>query len=162
MKAISLIATLAAPALVFAGFASAQSAGSEYLGCSNATLIGSYAFQITGQILAPAAAAGPVAGVALTVFDGNGNLNQVDNVVHNGIVPVEDWRPATGTYTVNPNCTGTFTFTAQPTDPKDASPALTLHFIVSRDGSEIRTAVTGSPSTAVFMAAITSIGVRLP
>jgi hypothetical protein len=161
MKVIGRVARLAAPALVLAGLALAQSAGTEYFGCSNATLIGNYAFQITGQILAPGPAAGPVAGVALTLFDGNGNLTQVDNVVHNGVAPIEDWRPATGTYTVNPNCTGTFTFTPQPTNPADGGPALTLHFVVTRDGSQIRTTVTGSPNTPPFMAAITSVGVRL-
>ena len=123
MKLMKRIAGIA-PVLMFAGFAMAQSAGSENLGCSNATLIGTYAFQITGQILAPAAVAGPVARVALTVFDGYGNLTQVDNVGHNGFVPAEDWRPAVGTHTVNPNCTGTFTFTPQPTNPQDAGPAL--------------------------------------
>jgi hypothetical protein len=161
MKAIGRIVRFAVPALVFAGLASAQSAGTEYLGCSNSTLNGNYAFQITGQILAPAPAAGPVSGVALTLFDGNGNLTQVDNVVHNGVAPIEDWRPATGTYSVNPNCTGTFTFTPQPTNPQDASPALTLHFVVTRDGAQIRTTVTGSPTTPPFMAAITSVGVRM-
>jgi hypothetical protein len=109
MKLIGLIARFAAPAFVFAGPALAQSAATQNLSCSNGTLAGTYAFQLTGQILAPAAAIGSVAGVALTVFDGYGNLSQVDNVVHNGAAPIEDWRPATGTYTVNANCTGTFT-----------------------------------------------------
>ena len=80
-------------------------------GCANGSLHGIYAFHITGQILAPAAVAGPVSGVALTTFDGFGNLTQIDNIVHNGVVPVEDWRPANGTYAVNSDCTGTFTFT---------------------------------------------------
>jgi hypothetical protein len=161
MKAIALIVRFAVPALAFAGLALAQTAATEYLLCSNATLTGSYAFQITGQILAPAPVAGSVGGVALTVFDGNGNLTQVDNVVHNGAVPVEDWRPAVGTYTVNGNCTGTFTFTPQPTNPADAGPALALHFVVSRDGTKIYTTVTGSPNTPPFVAVITSIGFRL-
>jgi hypothetical protein len=139
----------------------AQNAVTDAYGCSNATLHGSYAFQVTGQILAPAVVAGPVSGVALTVFDGNGNLSQVDNVVHNGAAPIEDWRPATGTYTVNANCTGIFTFTPMPTVPQDASPPLKLYFVVTRDGTEIRTAVSGSPSSSAFMAAITSIGIRI-
>jgi hypothetical protein len=156
-----LVSRFVAPALVFTGLALAQSAGTENLGCSNATLIGSYAFQITGQILAPAAVAGPVAGVTLTVFDGSGNLTQVDNVVHNGVAPNEDWRPAVGTYTVNPNCTGTFTFTPQPTNPADGGPALTVHFVVTQNGSQILTAVTASPNSPPFTAAIISVGVRL-
>jgi hypothetical protein len=161
VKVIGWIVKFAALAVVFAGLAMAQSAATANLGCSNATLAGTYAFHITGQILAPAAAAGPVSGVALTVFDGYGNLTQVDNVVHNGVSPVEAWRPATGTYTVDANCTGTFTFTPQPTVAADASPALTLHFIVNTDGSEIRTVVNGSPTTPPFTDAIISIGVRM-
>jgi hypothetical protein len=161
MKTLGLIMKFAAPALVCAGLAVAQSAGTENLGCSNATLNGSYAFQISGQILVPAPAAGPVAGVKLTVFDGFGNLTQVDHVVHNGIAPVEEWRPSVGTYTVNSNCTGTFTFNPQPTSPQDAGPAIAVHFVVSRDGSRIYTAVSGSPNTPPFMAALISTGVRL-
>jgi hypothetical protein len=95
------------------------------------------------------------------VFDGSGNLTQVDNVVHNGVAPVEDWRPSIGTYTVNANCTGTFTFTPMPTNPQDAGPVLLVHFVISQNGSEIRAGVTGSPSSLLFTAAITSLGVRL-
>ncbi len=159
MKAI--IVRFAVPALLFAGMGVAQNASTENLGCSNSTLSGIYAFQITGQILAPAAVAGPVSGVALTVFDGFGNLTQVDSVVHNGVVPVEDWRPATGTYTVNSNCTGTFTFTPQPTNPADGGPALQVHFVISKNGSQINTAVTGSPNTPPFTAVIVSAGYRM-
>jgi hypothetical protein len=130
-------------------------------GCSNLTLFGQYAFTITGQILAPAAVAGPVAGVALTTFDGYGNLTQVDHVVHNGVVPVEAWRPATGTYSVNSDCTGTFTFTPMPTNPADAGPALTVFFVIAQGGAEIRTAVSGSPNTPPFVASLNSTGVRV-
>jgi hypothetical protein len=130
-------------------------------GCSNQTIAGQYAFTITGSILAPAAVAGPVAGVAMTTFDGFGNLTQVDHVVHNGVVPVEAWRPATGTYSVNPDCTGTFTFTPMPTDSADAGPALTVFFVIDQSGAEIRTAVSGSPSSPAFVASLNSTGVRL-
>ena len=130
-------------------------------GCSNMTIAGQYAFTITGSILAPAAVAGPVAGVALTTFDGFGNLVQVDHVTHNGVLPVEPWRPATGTYSVNPDCTGTFTFTPQPTNPADGGPALTVFFVIAQGGAEIRTAVSGSPNTPPFVASINSTGIRL-
>src|ERR1700684_3961564 len=130
-------------------------------GCVNATLHGIYAFHITGQILAPASVAGPVSGVALTTFDGLGNLTQIDNVVHNGVVPVEDWRPAYGTYTVNSDCTGTFTFTPTPTNPADAGPSLKVHFVLTNSGAEILTVVTGSPNTPPFVASIVSTGTRL-
>ena len=130
-------------------------------GCTNASLHGIYAFHITGQILAPAAVAGPVSGVALTTFDGFGNLTQIDNIVHNGVVPVEDWRPANGTYTVNSDCTGTFTFTPAPTNPADGGPALKVHFVLMSFGAEILTVVTGSPNTPPFVASIVSTGTRL-
>jgi hypothetical protein len=130
-------------------------------GCANATLHGVYAFHLTGQILAPAAVAGPVSGVALTTFDGLGNLTQIDNVVHNGVVPVEDWRPAVGSYTVNSDCTGTFTFTPMPTNAADAGPALKVHFVLTNSGAKIVTVVTGSPNTPPFVASIVSTGDRL-
>lgn len=161
MRNLTRSTYFAASLVAFAGLAAAQTAQTINLGCTNETLLGTYAFQITGQILAPAPVAGPVAGVALTVFDGLGNLTQVDNVTHNGVAPVEDWRPAAGTYNVNPNCTGTFSFTPQPTNPLDASPPLTLHFVVSRDGSQIVTGVTFSPASTAFMPAIVSVGRRL-
>jgi hypothetical protein len=130
-------------------------------GCSNFTIFGQYAFTITGQILAPAAVAGPVAGVALTTFDGFGNLTQVDHVTHNGVLPVEPWRPATGTYSVNQDCTGTFTFTPMPTNPADSGPALTVFFVIAQGGTEIHTAVSGSPNSPAFVASLNSTGVRV-
>ena len=128
--------------------------------CSNSTLHGRYAFTITGQILAPAPAAGLVSGTAMTVFDGNGGLTQVDHVVKNGVAPQEDWRPATGSYGINPDCTGWMTITAHPTQPADASPELKLYIVVTRDGSQVDTVVSGSPVAPAFAAQITSIGVR--
>jgi len=77
------------------------------------------------------------------------------------VVPVEDWRPATGTYTVNSDCTGTFTFTPAPTNPADAGPALKVHFVLTNGAAQIHTAVTGSPNTPPFTASIVSTGSRL-
>jgi hypothetical protein len=102
-----------------------------------------------------------VSGVAKTDFDGKGNLTQVDHVVHNGTVPVEDWRPAIGSYSINPDCTGWMTFTPQPADPADAGPELKLYIVVLKSGNEIRTVVSGSPTTPPFTSNITSFGVRL-
>jgi hypothetical protein len=129
--------------------------------CSNETLRGDYAFTITGQILAPPPAAGLVAGVAWTHFDGHGNMKQVDHVIHNGVAPVEEWRPGSGPYQVNPDCTGYFTISPMPTDPADGSPELKLFFVLANDGHEIRTVVSGSPSVPPFTAEITSIGTRV-
>lgn len=129
--------------------------------CSDATLHGHYAFTITGQILAPAPVAGLVTGVAMTEFDGKGNLTQVDHAVHNGVPPQEDWRPGTGNYHVNPDCTGTMTIMQHPTIPADASPELELYIVVGDNGNQVRTVVSGSPTAAAFESAITSIGTKV-
>jgi hypothetical protein len=139
-----------------AGLVSGQASAA----CSNHTLHGNYAFHISGQILAPAPVAGVVSGVALTWFDGSGYLNQVDHAVHNGVPPMEDWRPGEGTYSINTDCTGWMTITQHPTDPADGGPELKLYIVVTEDGNEVQTVVSDSPTAAAFAANITSTGVR--
>ncbi len=152
--------SLAAVAILFAtAIVSAQ--GREHPPCSNATLRGDYAFTITGQILAPAPAAGAVSGVALTHFDGDGNMAQVDHVVHNGVTPVEAWRPGSGPYHINDDCTGWMTITAHPTDASDGGPDLQVYFVVGDNGNDIKTVVSGSPSSPLFSAVITSTATKL-
>lgn len=129
--------------------------------CSNETLHGKYSFTVTGQILAPAPAAGPVSGVALTYFNGDGSLTQVDHVVHNGIVPAESWRPGIGYYHVNSDCTGWMTIQARPSVPSDNSPELKLYLVVNENGNEVRNVVSGSPVAPLFAANITGIGERI-
>src|SRR5260370_16908267 len=112
----------------------ASSAATAYASnCTTLTIRGTYAFPIHGQILTPT---GPllVDGIARTTFDGNGNLTQVDAVAVNGIIALV-WRPATGTYTLNPDCTGTMTLVNQRQPPLDLAILLThpprpLHTIV--------------------------------
>jgi hypothetical protein len=101
--------------------------------CTDSTIRGTYAFTIHGQILTPG---GPllVDGIAKTTFDGNGELTQLDTVAVNGHIEGV-WRPSTGTYTVNGNCTGTITLitTGQPT--------LHLAILVSHSGDLIHDVV---------------------
>lgn len=140
------VLTAAASLLILA--LSAGSARAEGPSCSDATLRGDYGFTITGQILG-GPTAGPVTGVAMTSFEGNGNLTQVDHVVHSGNLPAVEWRPGTGTYSLNPDCTGTMEI-----DFTDGSPSLHLSIVVVRLGREIRTVVS-NPGTA-----LTSIGIK--
>jgi hypothetical protein len=42
-----------------------------------------------------------------TTFDGKGNLSWLESTVVDGHLLEPDWTQATGTYTVNPDCTGT-------------------------------------------------------
>jgi hypothetical protein len=117
-------------------------------GCSNRTLRGSYGFHVDGQILPPGAPALILRGVAMTEFDGNGNLSQVDHATFNGVPRWAGWRSAVGTYDVNPDCTGTGQIV-----PSDGSPALNLHFVVFDHGRQVRTVVDGN--------ATGSLGVRV-
>jgi len=106
--------------------------------CSNRTLRGDYGFDIGGQILA-GPRAGILRGVAMTSFDGHGNLSQVDFATFNGVPGWPDWRPATGTYDLNPDCTGTAEII-----PSDHSPSLHLRMVVVDRGREIRAIVEGN------------------
>ena len=84
----------------------------------------------------------------MTHFDGLGNLDQVDFATLNGVPRWTGWRPVTGTYEVNPDCTG-----AAVLYPSDGSPTLHLHLVVVDHGRGIRTVVegnaTGSTGTRV-------------
>lgn len=127
----------------------------DHHSCSVTTLRGEYGFSISGT--RPAVVNGvteieQMIGVALTTFDGVGNLTQVDNI-HGSIsgypASAVD-RPGTGSYTLNENCTGTMSLT------NEGAPTLTIHIVVVKDGKEIRTVVTDPLPVMV-----TSNGVRV-
>ena len=123
--------------------AAAQSPESQHAGCSNRTLRGSYAFAIDGTIIA-----GPnrllLRGVAMTEFDGRGNLTQVDFTTVNGAAAGADWRPGTGSYEVNPDCTGTMQIVQS-----DGSPTLDLKLVVADRGRTVHNIVLGSATGAI-------------
>ncbi len=98
--------------------------------CSNATLKGTFAFLSTGFITTPPPEAGPFAIVGTQTFDGNGTTTAVAIVSQNGnIIPVT----LTGTYSVNPDCTGTFTVQISPV-------GITTHlfFVIADNGREFQ------------------------
>jgi hypothetical protein len=123
----------------------AQAAGRP---CSEATLRGNYAFTVDGQIFPPNAPARTLRGVAMARFDGKGGFTQVDHATLNGVPMWSGWRPATGTYALNSDCTGTGSIL-----PSDGSPAIQLHMVVFDNGQQIRTIVDGN--------AVTSAGSRV-
>jgi hypothetical protein len=120
-------------------------------GCSNATLRGRYGFAISGTRPSgpPPAPLEAMIGVAITTFDGRGNLTQVDNI-HGAISGLNPDRPGGGTYTLKEDCTGTMTLINQ------GAPPLELQIVVVDRGREVRTAVM-SPATAM----VTSNGRKL-
>ena len=99
--------------------------------CSNSTIQGSYAFTIHGTVFLPNGSTLLIDGLAKTTFDGNGNLTQLDAIAVNGNV-APGWASNTGTYSVNPDCTGTFTVT------NGNQPPVHLQMIVAQSGNTIR------------------------
>lgn len=135
------IGTLIACALLFgpglaAGADSRDSWHDEGFACSNATLKGNYGFTITG--IRPAARGLPqvaLVGTALTAFHGDGTFDQFDNLnVNSPDVTYQPDRPGTGTYNLNPDCSGTMSLTA-------SGVTLQLSITVVDHGREVRTAV---------------------
>ena len=148
--------------------------------CRNSTLKGDYAFTVSGQVFLPVKAVdGTITtvvvqrdGIAMTHFDGDGHLSQVDFVLSSpsAPMPVPPPTPPTdpvtgfhdmemGTYTVFPNCTGTFTI-----DTPKTSPVVVLKFALSNGGRSIHTIVTSLTlpgAAAPTPALIHSAGYRL-
>jgi hypothetical protein len=71
--------------------------------CGNATLTGDYGFQRNGQNGAGLS----IVSLGFIKFDGNGNQNVVETTNRGGTIGSAN--PLTGTYAINPDCTGTQT-----------------------------------------------------
>jgi hypothetical protein len=120
-----------------AGDSDAPAAEGDGPECTNHTLRGDFGFTIDGSVLA-----GPspviVRAVAMTHFDGDGHLTQVDFATFNGVPGFADWRPATGTYSINPDCTGRALIVPV------VGPPLDLRLIVFDGGRQVASVVVGN------------------
>lgn len=128
------------PAMAQYENSSTFSQGSEQ-GCSNKTLSGNYGFTIEGTILD---ANLPIRGLALQHYDGHGHIAQVDHVVFGGYPPPLEWARGTGTYTVNPDCTGSAVIISPSSAPPGSSgppPPLSIHFVIVDHGMQIKQVV---------------------
>jgi hypothetical protein len=137
--------------------------------CSSATIAGDYAFRVSGEIFTPAGIVNRD-GIALTHFDGNHGLTQVDYVLANG-VPVAGPTNAngfhdmeTGTYSVNEDCTGEAEIDFQAPPGGTSGAIIKLLFVISDEGRQINTIVvslTPPNSTQAVPANIHSDAVRI-
>ena len=125
-----LTAAIALPAL--SGVA--RAGGTDDYGCSNATLNGEYAFGVTNLTI-PQVVAG------IKVFDGNGNLTQRDYIGNS--VPAEFAPPGqeTGTYTVNPDCTGSMVINLNVPGAPPPNGVIQILFVISDGGRHIHEVV---------------------
>jgi hypothetical protein len=102
--------------------------------CSNRTLWGDYGGPVEGVLIVPGPGQLPFRAVVMNHFDGRGSFTAVEHVVVNGVPvnPTTPWTPATGTYTVNPDCTGTMV-----KETPNSPVPLVLAFVVVRRGAEV-------------------------
>jgi hypothetical protein len=117
------IATVAALAVAIAPAANATDRG-----CTNASIKGTFAFQASGTVLESPVALLDV--LFAQTFDGNGGLTSTGVQSHNGnILQVTQ----TGTYTVNPDCSGSYTAQVGPV-------GITVHFsfLIVDSGNELK------------------------
>ena len=140
---LTVVGALALGTLVAAHPEGGQGAAAS-VRCSNRTLRGQFGFSIEGTILAGTPNAFAVRGVAMTQFDGDGNLTQMDFTTRNGAPLTPDWRPAVGTYDINPDCTGTAQIVQS-----DGTPSVNLRLVVVNRGREVRTTVVGNSTSSV-------------
>jgi hypothetical protein len=112
MKHSTIAKTFTIAAVAALALCIAPTAKADDRGCSNASLIGTFAYTATGSIVKAPAPVGPEAEVGTQTFDGKGattgaaTLVDATGAVHQLTI--------TGTYTVNPDCTGTFTLQVAP------------------------------------------------
>jgi hypothetical protein len=130
MKSIrfsTIAKTFAIVAVIALGLGITPTATAQNRGCSEATLKGIFAYTSTGYIVtAPfPPIVGPSAEVGTQSFDGRGGVTFTFNSSQNGNIGP---GTATGTYTVNEDCTGTFT---------EATPGFTAHysFVIDSNGN---------------------------
>ncbi len=131
-KAARVLNIVAVLALAMAAGSTAKAADR---GCSNATLRGAYVDQDTGTIVG----VGPFAGVNLDSFDGHGKMT-ISGVssVNGSVAPGVE----SGTYQVNPDCTGTYKVQDDSGDTFDA------FFVIGDGGNDLRIVIT-DPGTVI-------------
>ena len=135
--------------------AAAQAQSTSHF-CNDKLIAGVYGFTIEGAKLAGPGPTGEQVGVAMTSFDGQGGLSQIDAVTIGGVEVSDFTHPiATGSYSVSADCTGTFTI-----DFTDGRPTVSAYFVVVDDGREIDTVVQGVPPGSTGAIATRSIGKR--
>jgi hypothetical protein len=123
--------------------------------CNNRLIEGTYGFTLVGDKLSGPGPVGPQVGVAMTTFDGTGNLTQTDSVAIDGTHVADFTHPqTTGTYVVTAACTGIFVLQVH-----DGRPPVMANFVIVDNGKEID-AVVVPPPGVVGPLATRSIGRR--
>jgi hypothetical protein len=133
-----LAAGIALPAL-------GDAARADDFGCSNATLTGEYAFAITAHTPPGLPNGPPGVGAGIEVFDGHGNFTQRDyrgdSLRLRGQTDFSPEGQETGTYTVNPDCTGSMVINLNVPNTPPPHGVIKTVFVISNDGRHIHDVV---------------------
>jgi hypothetical protein len=130
---------LLAAAALFALGDDASARQDERARCTVATLKGNFGYTVTGS-LAGGPTPGPFAAVGRLTFDGSGNFQNIRTISRNGAITSR--AQGIGTYSVEPDCTGTLTFT------DGGVVTLSTDIVIDADGDEFRMIAT-SPGTVL-------------
>ena len=136
-RSYNTIKTFAIAAVSALTLSVAPAAKADNKGCSNATVQGSFALKGTGFFVSPPVIAGPIATVLTLTFDGNGVATSAfGSSSQNGNIGPQT---ETGTYIVNPDCTGTYMVLISPG-------GFTAHylFVIADSGDELQIICTDS------------------
>jgi hypothetical protein len=94
--------------LVILALAASSTVTAHASDCTIRTMKGAWVQHLQGLIFLPDGTSLVLTGVTKSTYDGLGNIAVLDASGVNGNVP-PGWRAGSGTYTVNPDCTGTET-----------------------------------------------------
>jgi hypothetical protein len=133
----TVLAAIALPALSGPAWAG----GNDDFGCSNATLKGEYAFGVTAYTPAGLPNGPPQVVAGVKFFDGQGHLTQRDYIGDS--VPAE-FAPRgqeRGTYTVNPDCTGSLTINLNVPGSPPGTGIIKVLFVISDGGRHVHEVV---------------------
>jgi hypothetical protein len=122
---------------IMVGAVTLAAADGEGRGCSNATLKGHCGFILSGTKPSgpPPAPLEQMIGLSITYFDGTGGATQTDNIHGSMTGLVAPDRPGTGSYSINPDCTGTGLLLNAGTPP------LEVRYVIVNNGKEVLVAV---------------------
>ena len=132
--------TFAAGAIAVITLGLAPTATAQKQECAVATLEGGFARRDAGFVTVGPL---PLAGLSLMTFDGNGSFRFAGAASLNG---VQSESEGTGTYTVNPDCTGKYTSVSS------TGRTGTAFFVITDNGNEIQILPTNPGGSIICVA----------
>ena len=124
------LSTLTIAAFAVLALGTVPSAQAQNRGCSNGIMKGTFTFWSTGSFTAPPSLVENGAEVGTQTFDGTGGTTGSAMLSSNGTIIPVTW---TGTYTVNADCTGTYSLLISPFNVTIRS-----YFVVGNNGTEFQ------------------------